>query len=88
MVYELLQDYFVPNDFVSSFDLFFEVCGHIVQGHVSPLVSCLLSVSRFLTLKKQYGGICSITIGEVTYYLVAHKFAIHSKDTLVEHFSP
>jgi hypothetical protein len=26
MVYELLQNYFVPNDFTSGFDLFFEVC--------------------------------------------------------------
>jgi hypothetical protein len=30
MVYELLRDCFVPNDFTSGFDLFFEVCGHIV----------------------------------------------------------
>jgi hypothetical protein len=30
MVYELLQDYFVPYDFTSNFNLFFEVCGHIV----------------------------------------------------------
>jgi hypothetical protein len=31
MVYEFWQDCFVLNDFMSSFDLFFEVCGHI--GH-------------------------------------------------------
>jgi len=30
MVYEFRQDYFVPNDFVSGFNLFFDVCGHIV----------------------------------------------------------
>jgi hypothetical protein len=29
MVYELLWNCFVPNVFVSGFDLFFEVCGHI-----------------------------------------------------------
>jgi hypothetical protein len=29
MVYELLQDYFFPNDSTSSFNLFFKVCGHI-----------------------------------------------------------
>jgi hypothetical protein len=34
MVYELLRDYFVPN----GLDLFFKVCGHIVQSHVPTLV--------------------------------------------------
>jgi hypothetical protein len=42
MVYELLQDYFVPYDSISGFNLFFEECGHIVQGHVPPLISHLL----------------------------------------------
>jgi hypothetical protein len=53
MVYELLQNYFVPNDFTSGFDLFFEVCGHIVQGHVPLLVLRLLSTFQFLMLKKK-----------------------------------
>jgi hypothetical protein len=29
-VYKVLQNYFVPNDFMSGFNLFFKVCGHIV----------------------------------------------------------
>jgi hypothetical protein len=41
MVYELLQNYFFPNDYANGFDLFFEVCGHIVQGHVPPSISHL-----------------------------------------------
>jgi hypothetical protein len=36
MVYELLQDCFVLDDYVNDFDLFFKVCGHIAQGHVPP----------------------------------------------------
>jgi hypothetical protein len=52
MVYELLQHYFVPDDFASDFDLFFKVCGHIIQGHVPPLVSCLFFASQLLALKK------------------------------------
>jgi hypothetical protein len=43
MVYELLRDYFVLDDYASVFDLFFKVCGHIVRGHVPPSISCLLS---------------------------------------------
>jgi hypothetical protein len=29
MVYELLQNHFILNDFASCFDLFFEVCEYI-----------------------------------------------------------
>jgi hypothetical protein len=52
MVYELLWDCFFLNDSVSGLDLFFEVCGHIVWGHVPPSVSCLFFASQFLTLEK------------------------------------
>jgi hypothetical protein len=45
MVYELLQDCFVLNDFGSGFDLFFEICGHIVHGHLLPFASRLLVTS-------------------------------------------
>jgi hypothetical protein len=45
MVYELLQDYFVPNDFANGFDLFLEICEHIICGHVLPIVLCLLVTS-------------------------------------------
>jgi hypothetical protein len=31
MVYELLQKKFVPDDSVSGFDLFFEVCKHLLE---------------------------------------------------------
>jgi len=27
---------FVLNDFVNGFDFFFEICEHIIQGHVPP----------------------------------------------------
>jgi hypothetical protein len=52
MVYELLWDCFVLDDFVSGFDLFFEVCGHIVWGHVPPSISCLFFTSWFFMLGK------------------------------------
>jgi hypothetical protein len=52
MVYELLRDCFVPNDFAIAFNLFFEICGHIVQGHVPPSISHLFSTSQLLMLEK------------------------------------
>jgi hypothetical protein len=43
MVYELLRDYFVLDDFASDFVIFFEIYKHIICGHVLPLVSHLLA---------------------------------------------
>jgi hypothetical protein len=45
MVYELFQYCFVPNDFASGFNLFFEICGHITHGHVLPSISRLFVVT-------------------------------------------
>jgi len=47
MVYELLRNCFVLDDFASGFDLFLKVCGHIVRSHVPPLVLILLSAFDF-----------------------------------------
>jgi hypothetical protein len=88
MVYELLRDYFVPDDSASGFDLFFEICKHIVHGHVPPSISRLLVASRVLALEKQAKGIRPITIGEVIYRLIGRTLVIQLKDTFVEHFSP
>jgi hypothetical protein len=57
MVYELLQDCFVPNDSTTGFHLLFEICKHIACGHVPPLVSSLLVALQLLALEKQVGGI-------------------------------
>jgi hypothetical protein len=52
MVYGLLQNNFVSNDSRSNFNLFFEVCGHIVQCDVPFSVSSLLSAFQLLMSKK------------------------------------
>jgi hypothetical protein len=58
MVYEFLQDCFVPDDFAScGFDLFFEICRHITCGHVPPTISPLFVASQLLVLEKQVGSI-------------------------------
>jgi hypothetical protein len=56
-VYELLQDYFVLDDYINDFDLIFEIFEHITCGHVPPLVSHLLVASRLLTLEKKIRGV-------------------------------
>ncbi len=52
IVYEILQNYFVLDNSMSDFNLFFEICGHIVQGHVPPSISHLFFASQLLTLEK------------------------------------
>jgi len=76
MVYELLQNYFVPNYFTNGFNFIFEVCGHIAQGHVPFLLSCLFTTSQFLTSKKKSKNRPPIVTGEVTNRLVTHTLAI------------
>jgi hypothetical protein len=73
---------------MSGLNFYFEVCGHITQGHVPLSISHFLSTFRLLPLEKQLRDICSIMIGEVTYHLVAYTLAIQFKDIIVKHFSP
>jgi hypothetical protein len=88
MVHELLRNYFVPNDSTSGFNLFFEVCGHITQGHVPLSISHLFFRSQLLMLKKQFGNIHPIAFSEVTYHLVVCTLAIQFKDVFAKHFNP
>ncbi len=88
MVYELLQNCFVPNNFVSGFDIFFEICKHIIRGHFPPSVSHLFIASLPLALEKQAKGIRPIVIREVIYWLVTRILAIQFKDTFAKYFSP
>jgi hypothetical protein len=81
MVYKLLQDYFILDDFMSGFNIFFKVCEHIIRNHVPPSVSRLLSPFQLLTLEKQFESIHPIRIGEV-----AHTLIIQFKGTLMEIF--
>jgi hypothetical protein len=52
MVYELLWDCFVLDDYANGFDSFFEICKHNIRGHVPSSLSCLLVAMRLLALEK------------------------------------
>jgi hypothetical protein len=86
MVYDLLQNCFVLEDFANGFDFFFEVCGHIDRGHVLTSILCLLAASQLLVLEKH--NIRPIMIRDVTYWLVDHAITIRFNDTFVKHFNP
>jgi hypothetical protein len=65
---------------MNGFNLYFEVCGDIAQGHVPFSISCLFFAFRLLSLEKHSRSICSIVISEVTYHLVACTLTIQFKD--------
>jgi hypothetical protein len=83
MMYEFLWDCLVLDNSTNGFNFYFEICGHISQGHVSPSISHLLSAFWFISLEKQFQSICFIVINEVTYHLVARTLTIQFKDTFV-----
>jgi len=76
MVYELLQYYFVLDDFTSGFDFCFKICKHLTIGHVLPSVSCLIVATLLLVLGKQIGGVQPIMIRKVIYCLVTYTLVI------------
>jgi hypothetical protein len=76
MMYELLWDYFILGDFISDFNILFEVCGHIDGHHVPLFILHFLVVSWLLILEKQIVDIWRIVIRKVTYWLVAYTFTI------------
>ncbi len=52
MVYELLKDCFVLDNYGNDFDIFFEICGHIIRVNVLPLVSHLFVALQLVALEK------------------------------------
>jgi hypothetical protein len=78
---------FCPRWFFEWLPIFFNVCGHIVHGHVPPFVSHLLVTSQLLVLQKQMENIRPIMIGEVIYWLVAFTLTIQFRDKFVKHFN-
>jgi hypothetical protein len=87
MVYDLLRNCFVLEDFLNGFDFFSEVCGHIDRGHVPSSVLYLLVASQLLALEKQTHDIQPILIRNVTYWLADHALTIQFNETFVKHFN-
>jgi len=87
MVYELLRDCFVLDDFVSGFNLFFGNMGaHCLRSCSIFGITFAFYILTF-SIRKQFGSIHPIIIGEVIYCLVACTLVIQFRDNLVEHFN-
>ncbi|KAL2630334.1 hypothetical protein R1flu_015020 [Riccia fluitans] len=88
MVFELLRDCFIPEDFASGFDLLFQLCTHVAQGHLSLAAARLLGPSRLLAIEKDSGGVRPIVVGEALYRLVAQSLSLQFRATFFNHFEP
>ncbi|KAL2653717.1 hypothetical protein R1flu_021845 [Riccia fluitans] len=88
MVFELLRDCFIPKDSTSGFDLLFQLCTHVAQGHLSLATARLLGASRLLAIEKDSCGVRPISVGEALYRLVARSLSLHFRATFSDHFEP
>ncbi|KAL2632598.1 hypothetical protein R1flu_004077 [Riccia fluitans] len=84
MVFELLRDCFIPEDSASGFDLLFQLCTHVAQGHLSLAAARFLGASRLLAIEKDSGGVRPIAMGEALYRLVdiRNDFNIVSREAI------
>jgi hypothetical protein len=67
MVFEHLQDCFHPKDLVNGFSHLFQLCFHIVKGHIPPQIARVLGVTHLLTMTKLLGIVHPIAVGEIMY---------------------
>ncbi|KAL2609230.1 hypothetical protein R1flu_027803 [Riccia fluitans] len=88
MVFKLLRDCFIPEDSAGEFDLLFQICTHVTQGHLSLAVARLLGASCLLAIKKDSGGVRPIAVGEALYRLVARSLSLQFRATFSYHFEP
>ncbi|KAL2643392.1 hypothetical protein R1flu_010979 [Riccia fluitans] len=88
MVFELLLDCFIPEDSASGFDLLFQLCTHVAQGHLSLAAARLLGASCLLAIEKDSGGVRPIAEGEALDRLVARSLSLQFRATFSDHFEP
>ncbi len=67
MVFEHLQDCFHPKDLTSGYPQLFQLCSHIVKGHIPRQIACVLSATRLLAMTKPLNGINPIIVGKTLY---------------------
>ncbi|KAL2650793.1 hypothetical protein R1flu_018921 [Riccia fluitans] len=76
------------EDSTSGFDVLFQICTHVAQGHLSLAAARLLGASCLLAIEKDSGGVRPIAIGEALYRLVARSLSLQFRATFSDHFEP
>jgi hypothetical protein len=76
MVIEHLQKKIHPKDFVNGFPQLFQLCFHILQGHIPHRIAHVFGTAYLLTMTKPSHGVCPIVMGEVLYQLTNHTLCL------------
>jgi hypothetical protein len=87
MVFEHLQNYFHSKNFTSGFPHLFQLCSHILQGHIPCWITHILKTTCLLTMTKPSSGVCFIVMGETLYWLTSRILCLQFCDAFATHFS-
>jgi hypothetical protein len=88
MVFEHLWNCFHPEDSTSWFFQLFQLCFHIVKGHIPPQIAHVLGAAHFLAMTKHLGGVHPIAVGKTLYWLTSHALCLQFYDAFLRHLSP
>ncbi len=67
MVFEHLRDCFHPKDSTCGFPQLFQLCFHMVQGHIPIQIALVLGMAHFLAMTKPLNEIHPIIMKETSY---------------------
>ncbi len=87
MLFEHLKNLFDLEDSTSGFPQLFQVCSHVVIGHILRPIAQVFGVARLLALAKPFGSIQLIIVGEILYWLVSRTLCLQFCDTFFIHLS-
>jgi hypothetical protein len=88
MICEHFQNCFHPKDLANGFLLLFQLCSHIVKGHISPQIAGVLGATHLLAMTKPLSGIHPIIVGETQYQPTSRTLCLQFHNTSATHFSP
>jgi hypothetical protein len=87
MVFEQFLDCFHIKDLMNGLPQLFQLCSHIVKGHIPPQIALVFGTTNLLAMTKFLGGVHLITIGETLYQLISHALCLQFCDAFVTNFS-
>jgi hypothetical protein len=85
MVFEHLWDCFHPKDFTSGFPQLFQLCYHIMQGHIPCWIAHILGVVCLLTIIKPLSGVRPIVVKETLYWFTSRILCLQFCDAFATH---
>jgi hypothetical protein len=69
IVFEHFRDCFHPKDLTSGFPQLFQLCFHIVKGHIPLQIAHVLGAIHLLSMTEPSNGVHPIIMGKTLYQL-------------------